>query len=125
MMLAVRGFCGTFMDMFSLALLKPIHPHSYTKFKIINYVRKKTGARICIEVGTYKGITAYRLSKVFDFVYTIELDDKLARVAAQFLRKRKNVRVIQGDGIDLLPELLASEAVDRVLIFLDGHYSGG
>ncbi|MGH8488173.1 MAG: hypothetical protein ACREXS_04705 [Gammaproteobacteria bacterium] len=57
-------------------------------------------------------------------MYTIELDIKLADRAVSYLADRENVTVLHGDALDVLPKVLQSP-VDKVLIFLDGHFSGG
>lgn len=120
-----RGLGGYLVDLSLIARGNFSNPHSYTKFLTINRLRKKTGAKVFIEAGTFRGVTAARCSSVFERVYTIELDPKLAQAARLFLTGKKNVEVIQGDALDVLPNLLADQNLDRVLLFLDGHYSSG
>ncbi len=120
-----RGLAGFLKDLSLIARGKFSNPHSYTKFLTINRLRKKTGAKIFVEAGTFRGVTAARCASVFEKVYTIELDPKLAQAATRFLTNRKNVKVIQGDALEILPDLLANQDLDRVLLFLDGHYSSG
>lgn len=105
--------------------MKFSNPHSYTKFLVINSVRKNTGATVLIEAGTFRGITTARASSVFDRVYSIELDETLAAAATKKLRTKKNVKVIQGDALQVIPQLLEDERLRDVLLFLDGHFSGG
>src|SRR6266566_3352015 len=119
-----RGFAGYIQDLYRIARMNFSNPHSYTKFLVINKLRKSTGATVLIEAGTYRGITTTRCSSVFDKVYSIELDPTLAAAAKKYLSRKKNVNVIQGDALQVIPELLENENLNRVLLFLDGHFSG-
>jgi hypothetical protein len=116
---------GLFVDLVRLATCRLQNPHSYLKYLAINRLRRATAGRTFIETGTYLGGTAYRCSKVFDRVYTIELDPELARQAAENLSQRPNVEVIQGDAAIELESVFTGRVVDRAVVFLDGHYSGG
>ena len=62
--------------------------------------------------------------KVFEQIYTIELNYTLWKRAHDRFLKYPHVRVIQGDSGDVLPTILARTA-DRCLLWLDGHFSGG
>jgi hypothetical protein len=122
----LAAYGGHLADLWRLWRMRSVtNPYSYTKFRIINMLRKLTGAKVMVETGTYLGNTADRCARKFDKVYTVELDQDLARRATEFLKRRPNVRVIQGDGLVELPKVLELPEVDNVLIFLDGHYSGG
>jgi len=119
---ALGGHC---LDLYRLVTFDLGVPHSYSKFRQIDAVRKKTGARMMIETGTYLGVTARRCSHTFEKVYTIELDPALHAQASSWLSVRPNVEVILGDALEKLPTVLARDDVDDVLVFLDGHFSGG
>src|SRR2546430_2701925 len=93
------AYGGHLVDLWRLMCFRITNPHSYSKFRIINAMRKRSGARMMIETGTYLGNTADRCARKFEKVYTIELDQDLARQATEFLRRRPNVQVIQGDGL--------------------------
>jgi len=121
----ITGFAGYIIDYYRLYRLNFTNPHSYLKFKIIDRVRRQCGSNILIETGTFKGVTTLRCSKVFDRVYTIEIDKKLSDQAKAYLSHRDNVEMLQGDALDVLPNLLNSEDVYDCMFFLDGHYSGG
>lgn len=121
----IRGLAGHVLDLYRIARFTFINPHNYTKFRLINSIRKKTNARVFVEAGTYLGITANRCASVFDSVYTIELDVDLARRSSKYLSKRENVTTIQGDALSVIPELLQRDNLSDTLIFLDGHFSGG
>jgi hypothetical protein len=95
------------------------------KFRQIDACRIATGCTAALEVGTYYGDMTARLATVFEEVITIELDPVLAGKADVSLRGLGNVRVIVGDGLARLPEALRELAGNRVLVYLDGHFSGG
>jgi Ribosomal RNA adenine dimethylase len=119
-----QAFLGHLVDLYKISLFKFAVPHSYTKFRAIKTTAQKVGAKTFIETGTYLGVTTRRCAPVFDAVYTIELDQKLADQASEFLRSKKNVEVLQGDALNVLPKILDKNVRD-ILVFLDGHFSGG
>ncbi|OGI19092.1 MAG: hypothetical protein A3B68_07810 [Candidatus Melainabacteria bacterium RIFCSPHIGHO2_02_FULL_34_12] len=121
----LKSFVGYLIDIFLIATFKFSNPHSYTKFLTIYRTKKKTNSDIFIETGTFLGVMADRCSRIFNKVYTIELDPTLAQNAKNYLATRKNVTVIEGDGLKILKEIFKSEQITNAIIFLDGHYSGG
>ena len=83
------------------------------------------GARCLIESGTYRGHTTRKCAPLFQKVVTIEIDDSLAQRATQFLKDNTNIEVVHGDVIDSLPGILVREDMHDILVYLDGHFSGG
>ena len=76
-----------------------------------------------VETGTLYGHTAIHASRLFESVYTIELDEKLHRNAERLNSKYPNVKFIHGDSgveVDRLVESLKTPTV----FFLDAHWSG-
>ncbi|MEA5466509.1 rRNA adenine N-6-methyltransferase family protein [Leptothoe sp. PORK10 BA2] len=120
-----QAFAGHLVDLYRLASFKFSNPHSYTKFRAIKNLQKQTQSKTLIETGTYLGVTTNRCASVFEKVYTVELDEALADKARVFLAPKKNVEVIQGDGLEMLAHILEEKPVSDALIFLDGHASGG
>jgi Ribosomal RNA adenine dimethylase len=98
-------------------------PHSLTKLHNLARVRSRTGATTVIEVGSYKGVTTFRLSHIFSVVHSIEIDENLFAQAQQRCAGRKNVMLHHGDGKQVLRDLAPN--VMRCVIFFDGHFSGG
>src|SRR5262245_9416781 len=121
----LQALAGHFIDLYRLNTFHFTNAHSLTKLRIIDGLRKKSGARMMIECGTYRGVTAARCARLFEKVYTIELDKALAAGATKYLRGCRNVEVIQGDALIELPKILARPEVCDLLVFLDGHFSGG
>lgn len=116
---------GHAIDLFRLLAFDVRNPHSLSKLRNIDAVRRKTGARMMIETGTFLGVTAARAARVFEKVVTVELDQTLADKARAYLRPLPNVEVITGDALAELPKILARPDMEDVLVFLDGHFSGG
>lgn len=116
---------GHLSDIARLARGIPINPHSRLKFHVLKSLARRTGARTFVETGTYFGVTAARCARVYARVVTIELDPALASQATAYLRRRKNVQVLQGDAAKLLGGVLETTPPADVVVFLDGHYSGG
>lgn len=120
----LKGWMGYLTDLFRLMTFDSRNPHNYTKFQMIRSVKRKSNSKIFIEAGTYHGVTADRCARIFDRVYTVELNRDLARKSADFLSIRKNVTVIEGDALKVLPGLLKRAEIQNVLIYLDGHVCG-
>lgn len=120
-----NGLGGFLVDLYRIARFRFRNPHSHAKLGNINSVRRLTGATTLIETGTYRGITARRASKLFQRVITIELDHELATASKEYLADRPNIEVIEGDALKEVTKVLARPEIDRVVLFLDGHYSGG
>lgn len=120
-----HGLGGYLHDLYQMATCQLNNPHSYLKFMAINQARKATRSVSFVETGTYLGGTAYRCAKVFQKVWTIELDPELARRAGQNLKSLPNVELIQGDAIVELAKIFANRQIRQAIVFLDGHFSGG
>lgn len=101
------------------------NPHSYTKYRQIVAVARRTGARVLVETGTFRGVTTRRCLRHFSRVYTIELDHELAQEAKKRLARFGNCQVIEGDATQEVKTLLERPDVgSELLLFLDGHFSG-
>jgi len=119
------AFGGHLVDLWRLLSFRPSHPHSWSKFRQIKSVARLTKSKNFIETGTYLGNTSYRCRRLFDRVYTIELDSLLYERAREYLAPFKNIECILGDCLVELPKVMSRPEVADVLIFLDGHFSQG
>jgi len=77
-----------------------------------------------VETGTYLGDTLDNIAALGIQCTSIELSRELHEAACARFRWRKNVRLVQGDSAQKLPELLA-QINNPTLFWLDGHYSAG
>src|SRR5438128_2180322 len=96
------GLAGHFHDLLLIFQMDFVNPRSYTKFRVLDSVRRRTGAKVFIEAGTHQGVTAARAARCFDAVYTIELEAVLARKAREYLAGISNVRIVEGDSLQVL-----------------------
>jgi hypothetical protein len=122
---SLSNLAGYASDLLKLAQGTPGNLHSYMKYLTLRSLGKRTGATCLIESGTFLGVTAARCSRTFKRVLTIELDPQLANKAAVYLGRFSNVKVFQGDAVELLPQLITRDDAEATVVFLDGHYSGG
>jgi hypothetical protein len=119
------AWIGHMIDLYRISRFQFTNSHSLTKLRQINALRKRTNASVFVESGTFKGVTAARCARLFERVFTVELDPQLFVAAKNHLRSLQNVEVIQGDATDELPQLFATGRAVNALVFLDGHFSGG
>lgn len=85
---------------------------------------KIAGNHVFIETGTYQGDSARWAVSHFKTVYTIERSEELYREFSGPLT-RLGVRALLGDSRRVLPGLLQEIGDEGVVVWLDGHWSGG
>lgn len=100
----------------------PLPPHLKTR-RIAN-IATHFRADLFIETGTYRGDTSLHLSKRVSKVITVEIDKRLADLARQRLAGF-GVDVLTGDSAELMPAIVGALSNERVLYWLDGHFSAG
>jgi hypothetical protein len=120
----IRALAGHAIDLYRMAIFDVSNPHSYSKFRTLKSVQRRTGAKTLIETGTFRGVTTRRCAPLFQRIYTIEIDPQLASAAARHLKPFPHITVIEGDAQKEVLRILSSKTERDVLIFLDGHYSG-
>lgn len=77
-----------------------------------------------VETGTYFGNTTLKAAQIFSDVHTIELSEDLYFKASKRLHPWKNVSVYYGASEEVFKKLLPTVTGNRILFYLDGHYSG-
>lgn len=103
----------------------PLSPSATAYKKIfIRSIAEKTKIPVFIETGTYLGDTINVVKDLFDVIYSIELDTKLANRAKRIFKKYSKIHIIEGDSGKILPKLLR-EINKPILFWLDAHWSGG
>jgi hypothetical protein len=82
-----------------------------------------------IETGTYKGETIFEMSKYFDKLYTIEIDNNLYNEC--LIKNKDNIEMYLGDSLIKLPYILEKVIKDinynkesLIVFFIDAHISG-
>ena len=91
---------------------------------VVGSYLKKYSIGEFVETGTYLGDTLCYIAKKGVRCTSIELSRELYETACKRFRVYKNVRLVQGDSGQRLPEVL-KEINKPVLFWLDGHYSSG
>ncbi len=85
---------------------------------------KKFSCDIFIETGTYCGDTVNVSRPYFDSIISIELSKDLHNRNKERFKNVPNVVLHNGDSEKLLEEILKSIDKERILFWLDAHYSG-
>jgi len=98
-------------------------PHSVKMMVVGSYLRKYSPGHF-IETGTYLGETLGYVARTGVRCSSIELSQELYEAARERFRGVENVKLLQGDSGQVLPELLR-ELDEPALFWLDGHYSAG
>jgi len=97
-------------------------PHIVKQLAVKKYAAA-FGLRVLVETGTYHGEMVEAMCKVFDRLYSIEIDQGLYEEALDAFARFAHIRIIKGDSGEVLPSIL-SEVKQPCLFWLDGHYSG-
>lgn len=103
---------------------EPVPPPHLIKQQIIREHARRFGLKTLIETGTYLGEMVEAMSRVFQRIYSIELDPTLFAQARDKFQKHRHITILQGDSGEVLPEVLA-QVIEPSLLWLDSHYSGG
>lgn len=97
------------------------HP---VKLMVVGSYLKKYSIDNFVETGTYFGDTVGYIAKSGVRCTSIELSKELYQAACVRFKACENIRLVQGDSGQRLPELL-NELKKPALFWLDGHYSSG
>lgn len=99
---------------------------SMLKRKTVAAYAKNCRCNILIESGTYLGEMVEYQEKNFDKIFSIEIADIFYEFSSKRLKKHKNISILKGDSSTVLGKVCKKISQDdRVLFWLDGHYSGG
>ena len=82
--------------------------------------------KIAIESGTLIGNGTIELSKYFNQVYTIEIDENLFNETKERFINNENIICLHGDSKIVLPKLVDDKKIknENILFWLDAHWSG-
>lgn len=95
-------------------------PPDVYKQRFVQHTGKKFGLKTFIETGTYKGDMTAAASKVFDHVYSIELNRPFYEKATERFSDDDRVKILFGDSTTELRTLL--NTIDEPCLFwLDAH----
>jgi hypothetical protein len=106
------------------AVGKPVPPPHTIKQQAIQYYQKRSGYRILVETGTYKGDMILAQKDFFKKIYSIELGETLFEKAKKRFRNYSHVTLLRGNSGEVINRVLG-ELEEPAIFWLDGHYSGG
>jgi len=102
----------------------PTPPPPVVKQHIVRSYAERFSLTTLVETGTYLGEMVLATNDLFDRIYSVEIDETLARRARKKFSRPGHVTILQGDSGIVLGKIL--EKVDVPCLFwLDSHYSGG
>lgn len=102
---------------------RPIPAPPIVKQRILKQYQDRFRLQIVVETGTFTGETVEALRHRSAQVVSIELAPELHAAAARRFANAPNVRLLQGNSMTLLPDVLA-DLRNSALFWLDGHYAG-
>jgi len=91
----------------------------------IEFIQKLNGARVFIETGTYLGDTVSEMSGIFEKIYSVELSEELHKNAINRFSGDPKVHLLCGDSAEKITESVRMANDDKVIFWLDAHWSGG
>ncbi|MCB0480491.1 MAG: hypothetical protein KDC83_03620 [Flavobacteriales bacterium] len=105
---------------------QPIPAVDAYKRKILAKFVELNNRNIFIETGTFLGDTVFEIYPLVDRVITIEISKELKTNAERRFFGNNKVQILEGDSATVLASIDPKKLKnDRVIFWLDGHYSGG
>jgi len=102
---------------------KPVRSPHLLKQRTVKEYAQRYGLRVLIETGTYYGEMVAAMKANFDRIYSVEYDPQLARRAITKFARHPNIKILEGDSRQVIPELLRSIS-QPALFWLDAGYYG-
>ena len=102
----------------------PIPPPPVVKQHIVKTYARRFSCDTMIETGTYLGEMVLATKDIFNRIFSIEIDERLAKKARKKFSGDDHITIIQGDSGKTIKEILAG-IKSPCLFWLDSHYSGG
>lgn len=96
----------------------------YPYHDVIRFWASKYSLKVMVETGTHIGNTPLLFRDEFEQIHTIELSERIYKIAENRLRNFKNIATYQGDSGEVLRQVIQSET-RPILFWLDAHYSSG
>lgn len=99
------------------------YPH-VVKQRALKTYAKRFRLRVLVETGTFRGDMIEAMKGSFDRLYSIELNEEFYEKAKRRFKGNDRINLILGDSGRELKHVM-SQIDQPVLLWLDGHYSGG
>ncbi len=103
---------------------KPLPPPHTVKQQAIQHYQRKSGYKVLVETGTYKGDMVLAQKAHFNKIYSIELSQVLFEKAKKRFSGQAGITLLQGNSGEVIESVL-KELKEPAIFWLDGHYSGG
>jgi len=84
----------------------------------------KFSTKILVETGTFRGDMVNAQKDIFSRIYSVELDERLAKKAQKRFSGFEHIKILHGNSADILPGIIR-QASEPYLFWLDAHFSGG
>jgi len=99
-------------------------PHVIKQKAILDYAHKHNITTF-IETGTLYGDMIEAMRKHFKKLYSIELSKEFYLKAKDRFKNYNHIEIVNGDSAKELKNVLSRNKGERILLWLDSHYSGG
>lgn len=93
--------------------------------EIVIELARLNDAKIFVETGTFGGGTTRWAANHFKIVHTIERAENLYNLYSNELAQIKGINPHLGDSRNILPQIIKNIDNQKVVFWLDGHWSGG
>jgi len=87
--------------------------------------KSKNDFDLFVETGSYLGETLNEIRNNFNKIISIEITEKYSNYCKQRYINDKNIEIIKGDSLLVLPDLIDKNKNKKFLFFLDAHCSAG
>jgi hypothetical protein len=98
-------------------------PSLATQIVVRDYAAKFSIVTL-VETGTFYGDMVNAQKNIFRNIFSMELDENLAKKAQKRFAGDKHIKILQGNSRDLLQEVI-KQVSGPCLFWLDAHFSGG
>jgi hypothetical protein len=121
---ALRSVTSRFLAPMWILRGRPAPAPPHRKRQIVNGYAKRSEVTAFVETGTFRGDTLAVVSRSVPASISIELDERLARLARQRFARRSGVSIRHADSAAELPSVVGN-LDGPALFWLDGHFSDG
>jgi hypothetical protein len=103
---------------------RPAPAPSMQTQRVVKEYAIKFSTKTLVETGTFRGDMVNAQKDMFSRIYSVELDERLAKKAQKRFSGFKHIKIFQGNSADMLPGII-KQASEPYLFWLDAHFSGG
>ncbi len=100
-------------------------PPARFKQQVVKKTAETYSLQTLVETGTLLGDMIFANHRVFDRIFSIELDRDLYNKACERFRNQSHIQVVPGDSAQMLGFVLPKVAGSSCLFWLDAHWMEG